>query len=266
MPTDKKDEQPTALRRSSRSTRGSIKPIIDLTKPVVESEHDEEEDDEEEVEEVEEVEDTKPAKKRTGGRKSGPKAKQPVTKTSKKSSKTSEVTEMEPIDKSGLDDQEVEFHYQLSEKELKEVNNAFDLNCPSDSDEQLASDDLKTAIRSLGFEPRADEIKKLLKKFSNKAGKINRGNFQKIMALKIGSSPGTNDKSTNDEITKVFNLLDLDKSGVITLENLRAISDELNEKISEEELQEMIAEADLDGDNQINKEEFYNIMKKTSLY
>ncbi len=31
-------------------------------------------------------------------------------------------------------------------------------------------------------------------------------------------------------------------------------------------LQEMIAEADRDGDNQVNQEEFLRIMKKTNLY
>ncbi len=31
-------------------------------------------------------------------------------------------------------------------------------------------------------------------------------------------------------------------------------------------MQEMIAEADRDGDNQVNQEEFLRIMKKTNLY
>ena len=82
----------------------------------------------------------------------------------------------------------------------------------------------------------------------------------------MSSAPSVNDKTSNDEISKVFNLLDLDKTGKITLENLRSISKELNEEITEEELLEMIEEADIDRDLQINKEEFYNIMKKTGLY
>lgn len=160
----------------------------------------------------------------------------------------------------------VERDYIPSEKEMKEINNAFDMNCSQDGEEFMDSNKLKTAIRSLGFEPRADEIKTLLKKFSNKKGKINRDKFQQIMAIKMGSSFGTNENNSNDEISRVFNLLDLDKTGLITLENLRSISKELNEEITDEELHEMIAEADTDGDSQINKQEFYEIMKKTSLY
>ena len=37
---------------------------------------------------------------------------------------------------------------------------------------------------------------------------------------------------------------------------------ELGETLSEEELQEMIDEADRDGDGLINEEEFYRVMKK----
>lgn len=158
-----------------------------------------------------------------------------------------------------------EIEYELTERELKYVNNAFDLNCPNE-DELLGSENLKTAIRSLGFEPRADEIKKLIKKYGNKKGSINRDGFQRIMALKMSKSPGTTDTVVKDEISKVFSLLDLDKTGYITVENLRSVAKDLNEAITDEELQEMIAEADQDGDSKIDKLEFQNIMKKTSLY
>jgi centrin-1 len=36
--------------------------------------------------------------------------------------------------------------------------------------------------------------------------------------------------------------------------------------MSDEELQEMIEEADRDGDGEINEEEFLRVMKKTSLF
>ena len=36
--------------------------------------------------------------------------------------------------------------------------------------------------------------------------------------------------------------------------------------LTDEELQEMIEEADCDGDNEVSQDEFLKIMKKTSLY
>lgn len=165
-----------------------------------------------------------------------------------------------------VDDEFDQIDYELSEKEMKQINRAFDMNLPSLGDENLASGNLKTAMRLLGYEPRTIEIRKLMKKFSNSKGKINRDGFHKIMAYKYSTSPGLNEKTANDEISKVFNLFDIDKTGKISLENLKSIARELDEALTEEELLEMITEADQDGDQLIDKNEFQNIMKKTSLY
>lgn len=52
----------------------------------------------------------------------------------------------------------------------------------------------------------------------------------------------------------------------ITLKNLKRVAKELGENLTDEELQEMIDEADRNGDGQIDEEEFFRIMKKTSLF
>ena len=41
---------------------------------------------------------------------------------------------------------------------------------------------------------------------------------------------------------------------------------EIGENMTDEELQEMLEEADRDGDGQVSEEEFLRMMKKTSLY
>ena len=40
----------------------------------------------------------------------------------------------------------------------------------------------------------------------------------------------------------------------------------MGKRWTDEELQEMIDEADRDGDGEVNEEEFFRIMKKTSLF
>ena len=65
---------------------------------------------------------------------------------------------------------------------------------------------------------------------------------------------------------QVFALFDDDQTGVISFRNLKRVANELGENLTDEELQEMIDEADRDGDGEINEDEFLRIMKKTSLY
>lgn len=63
---------------------------------------------------------------------------------------------------------------------------------------------------------------------------------------------------------KAFRLFDDDNTGKITFKNLKRVAKELGENMTDEELQEMIDEADRDGDGEINEEDFLRIMKKVS--
>ena len=65
---------------------------------------------------------------------------------------------------------------------------------------------------------------------------------------------------------QAFRLFDDDETSFITLKNLRRVAKEIGENMTDEELQEMIEEADRDGDGQVSEEEFLRMMKKTSLY
>ncbi|KAL2610739.1 hypothetical protein R1flu_029312 [Riccia fluitans] len=53
--------------------------------------------------------------------------------------------------------------------------------------------------------------------------------------------------------------------GKISFKNLKRVAKALGENMTNKELQEMIDEADRDGDGEIIAEEFYKIMKMTSL-
>ena len=70
------------------------------------------------------------------------------------------------------------------------------------------------------------------------------------------------DKDTRDDINKVFRLFDDDKTGFISIKNIRRVAKELGETMTDEELMEMIERADSDGDGQVTPEDFYNIMTK----
>ncbi len=60
----------------------------------------------------------------------------------------------------------------------------------------------------------------------------------------------------------MFKLFDEDNTGRISFKNLRKIAFEVGESLSDDELHEMIAEADRSGDGLITFEDFYRVMKK----
>merc|ERR1712070_42436 len=70
------------------------------------------------------------------------------------------------------------------------------------------------------------------------------------------------EKDTREDIEKVFKLFDDDNANKISFRNLARVAEELGETIDDEERQDMINQADRDGDGAINMDEFYRIMKK----
>merc|ERR1711934_795342 len=70
------------------------------------------------------------------------------------------------------------------------------------------------------------------------------------------------EKDSREDIEKVFKMFDDDSTTKITFKNLARVAEELGETIDDEELQDMVNQADRGGDGAINCDEFYRIMKK----
>ncbi|RKP17473.1 centrin [Rozella allomycis CSF55] len=143
---------------------------------------------------------------------------------------------------------------ELTAEQKQEIREAFDL-FDTDGSGTIDLKELKVAMRALGFEPKKDEVKKLIAEIDkNGSGTIDFNEFLELMTAKM------------EEILKAFRLFDDDNTGKISFKNLKRVAKELGENLTDEEIQEMIDEADKDGDGEINEEEFLRVMKKTSLY
>ena len=60
------------------------------------------------------------------------------------------------------------------------------------------------------------------------------------------------DTDSEDEIREAFQVFDKDGNGFISAAELRHVMTNLGEKLTDEEVDEMIREADIDGDGQVN--------------
>ena len=65
---------------------------------------------------------------------------------------------------------------------------------------------------------------------------------------------------------KAFKILCEENHNKITLKSLKKICVELGENITDEELQEMITEADKDQDEEVGEDDFCSIMRKTNMF
>ena len=74
------------------------------------------------------------------------------------------------------------------------------------------------------------------------------------------------ERDPREEMLKAFRLFDDDETGKISFKNLKRVAKELGENMTDEEIHEMVEEADRDGDGEINEEEFMRIMRKTNLF
>ena len=68
-----------------------------------------------------------------------------------------------------------------------------------------------------------------------------------------------NDRGTNSSLARL-NVFDKDGNGFVSAAELRHVMTNLEEKLTDEEVDEMIRENDIDEDGQINYEEFIKMM------
>lgn len=142
---------------------------------------------------------------------------------------------------------------QLSEDEQAEIAYAWDKL--SSGQQEVAARHVKIALRAMGFQVSKADVQELLQQhgLQPEAG-IPWQAFQEVLTSKLI------ERSPQDEIRRAFQLFDLQQAGRITAKELALIARQLQCDIEPQELHDMIAEFDRDGDGAINEEEFEAII------
>ncbi|TRZ22764.1 hypothetical protein HGM15179_004377 [Zosterops borbonicus] len=137
---------------------------------------------------------------------------------------------------------------QLTEEQIAEFKEAFSL-FDKDGDGTITTKELGTVMRSLGQNPTEAELQDMINEVdADGNGTIDFPEFLTMMARKM------KDTDSEEEIREAFRVFDKDGNGYISAAELRHVMTNLGEKLTDEEVDEMIREADIDGDGQVNYE------------
>eukprot|EP00930_Biecheleria_cincta_P033098 TRINITY_DN22926_c0_g1_i2.p1 TRINITY_DN22926_c0_g1~~TRINITY_DN22926_c0_g1_i2.p1 ORF type:complete len:163 (+),score=46.08 TRINITY_DN22926_c0_g1_i2:99-587(+) len=148
---------------------------------------------------------------------------------------------------------------ELSTEQEAEIKDAFDL-FDTDASGVIDAKELKVALRALGFEPKKEELKKLLSRLdesSNSQGQmmLEYHEFLRIMTFKM------HEKDSKEQIQRAFELI-RGPSGQICFEDLKRTVNEMGAPWGHEELEEMFSYADTNGNGFVDKEEFVRIIQR----
>ena len=145
---------------------------------------------------------------------------------------------------------------------MRDIKEAFDLFDTSGTG-TIEGKELRVALRALGFDPSKDDVDNLLSGTSE-SGRVDFHEFLDIIITKV-SEP-----DTEEDIKRAFDMLDLDTVQMVNKSNLMKVIEDLEEDISEEEIEKMIRIAQKGTKEkkagrrfEINYDEFYTIMTKT---
>ena len=158
------------------------------------------------------------------------------------------------------------YRQELTKRQKEDIRTAFNL-FDTDGSGTIDVKELKVALRALGFEPKRDEIKKLINNL-NSEGKdkenesttnIDFNEFMQIMELKMS------EKEQPEEIAKAFDSFIDPAKGEITFESLSRIAEQIEENVSEEEIRAMVKEANKhDSNGTVNEMEFRDVLNRAT--
>ena len=142
---------------------------------------------------------------------------------------------------------------ELSEEQIAEFKEAFKL-FDKDGDGTITIEELGTVMKSLGQNPTEQELRDMIKDVDDDgSGEIEFEEFLKLMASKMKE---TDPEEEIHDAFKVFNKSS--NPNGITLTDLKKSLINLGEKLTDEEMEEIFKDADIDCDGIINFKEFRN--------
>ena len=146
---------------------------------------------------------------------------------------------------------------ELTDNQLTEIQDSFDLfqNDDKESGPAIDAEELLVVMRALGHEPSKEDLKKLVQESDrDNTGQLDFDGYLNIILNKMAERP------SKEDIGKAFRLFDHEGMQQIDFADLKRMAGLIGEQITDEELQDMIDEADHSGTGEISQEDFFKII------
>ncbi|KAM4828520.1 calmodulin-alpha-like [Thomomys bottae] len=144
----------------------------------------------------------------------------------------------------------------LSKEEKEELHQAFS-RFDKNGDGKINTEELGEVMKAVGQNLTEAELKELIARLDTDGdGTISFQEFLTAVAKRMKGG------ATESELRSVFSAFDENGDGHISVEELKQAMAQLGEELSQEDLDAMIREADLDKDGQVNYEEFVAIFSQ----
>lgn len=165
------------------------------------------------------------------------------------------IRKQQKLDKKSLKKNQVKtFDTDLTEEQLNEIRESFNM-FDQNGDGTISIEELKEVMTNLGQSVSDENIQEMLEDVDTDAeGNLDFESFRKIMTQKMATT------DINKEMQEAFNFFDQDGDGTITAEELRLCMQKLGEELTEDEIKEMLKEADADGNGEIEYAEFVKLI------
>ncbi|KAG4087645.1 calmodulin mutant SYNCAM35 [Neocallimastix lanati (nom. inval.)] len=145
---------------------------------------------------------------------------------------------------------------QLSEEQIAQFKEAFSL-FDKEGSNTIETSELGTVLRALGLNLSQAEVNKYVKEVDTGNGKVGFPEFLTLCARTMKTQPSSND---SEAINKAFQVFDSKNSGSISAKEFRHILTHIGEKLTDEEITQVLKDAGIADDGKITLEAFTKML------
>ena len=144
----------------------------------------------------------------------------------------------------------------LSQEQIDVFKEAFFL-FDKNGDKTITTKELEMVMRTLGSNPTEVELQDMINEVDvDNSGTIDFSEFLAMIATKL------KEVDSEEKVLETFRVFDVDGNGFISAAELRHVMVNLGERLTDDEVDEMIKVADDDKDGKISYQEFVAVTKR----